>query len=57
MSARVPVLSFILAGWIVFLGLGVGLNYDSSRGAVLWVVAGAVIVLNAVWMGAGSGKK
>ena len=41
----------LLASGVVFCpGLGVGLQFNVTLGALLWVVAGAIVVANVVWM-------
>ena len=46
----VHVLLFLLAAIVFYLGLGVGLQLDPNLGTVLWAAAGAIVVLNLVWM-------
>ena len=42
--------ALLLAAVVVFyLGLGVGLQISPLLGTALWVVAGAIFVLNIVW--------
>ena len=43
-------IALLVASVVVFyLGLGVGLQISPALGTALWVVAGAMIVLNIVW--------
>lgn len=44
------VLLFVLAVVVFYLGLGVGLQYDSNLGTLLWAASGAIVVLNVLWM-------
>ena len=41
---------FIVAFFIFFLGLGVGLALSPALGTLLWFVAGATIVGNIAWI-------
>lgn len=51
------ILLFLLAGGLFFLGLGVGLQFNSNIGTALWIAAGAIIVLNVLWMSRGNKKR
>ena len=44
------VLLFALAVVVFFLGLGVGLAFNATLGTALWIVAGAIFVLDLLWM-------
>ncbi|MXY45804.1 MAG: DUF2207 domain-containing protein [Chloroflexi bacterium] len=44
------VLLFLLAIGVFILGLGVGLQFNSTYGTILWIVAGVIFVLNLLWM-------
>lgn len=46
----VHVLLFILAIGVFIFGLGVGLQFSSTYGSILWIVAGVIFVLNLLWM-------
>ena len=46
----VHVLLFLLAIGVFVFGLGVGLQFNSTYGTMLWVVAGVILVLNLLWM-------
>ncbi len=41
---------FVLAVIVFYLGLGVGLQINSTWGTALWVVAAAIVALNVLWM-------
>ena len=41
---------FLLAVVVFYLGLGVGLQFSPTWGAVLWVVAAAIAALNVLWI-------
>ncbi len=43
-------LIFAVAVVVFFLGLGIGLQYNPDLGTLLWIVAAAIAVANAVWM-------
>ena len=43
-------LIFAVAVVVFFLGLGIGLQYNPDLGTLLWIVAAAIAVVNAVWM-------
>ena len=44
------VLLFLLAFVVFFLGLGVGLALNPTIGTALWIGAGAIVVLNVLWI-------
>ena len=44
------VLLFIIAFVVFFLGLGVGLALNPTLGTALWIVSGAIVILNIVWI-------
>ena len=44
------VLLFLLAFVVFFLGLGVGLALNPTIGTALWIAAGAIVVLNVLWI-------
>ena len=46
----VHVLLFILAVVVFYLGLGVGLALNPALGTLLWIVSGAIVVLNLIWI-------
>ena len=46
----VHVLLFLLVVVVFIFGLGVGLQFNSTYGTILWIVAGAIFVLNLLWM-------
>ncbi len=41
---------FLIAFFIFFVGLVIGLAYNPDLGTVLWILAGALTVGNCVWM-------
>ena len=43
-------LLFVVAFVVFYLGLGVGLQYNSNLGTLLWLVAGAIVGLNVYWL-------
>ena len=43
-------LLFVIAIVVFFLGLGIGLQYNSNLGTLLWVAAAAIAGLNVLWM-------
>lgn len=55
MRRAVHVGLFVVAGAVFFVGLNVGLQHDPDLGTLLWVVAAAIAVLNAVWMSRSGG--
>ena len=44
------VLLFLLAVVVFYFGLGVGLQFNPTLGTLLWLVAGAIVALNLLWM-------
>ena len=46
----VHVLLFLLAIGVFLFGLGVGLQFNTTYGTILWIVAGVIFVLNLVWV-------
>ncbi len=46
----VHVLLFVVAFVVFFLGLGVGLALNPTIGTLLWIAAGAITVLNVLWI-------
>ncbi|MYC33263.1 MAG: hypothetical protein F4X64_08815 [Chloroflexi bacterium] len=46
----IHLLLFLAAVLIFYFGLGVGLAFNPALGTFLWVVAGAVAILNLVWI-------
>lgn len=46
----VHVLLFLLAIGVFFFGLGVGLQFNPTYGTILWIMAGIIFALNALWM-------
>ena len=46
----VHVVLFILAVVVFYLGLGVGLALNPALGTLLWIVSGAIVVLNLIWI-------
>ena len=44
------VLLFLLAVFVFYFGLGVGLQFNPALGTLLWLVAGAIVALNLLWM-------
>ena len=53
MRTALHLLLFLVAGAVFLFGLGVGLQHNPDLGTLLWVVAVAIAVLNAVWMSRG----
>ena len=51
-KARVAahVLLFVLAVIVFYLGLGLGLQFNPTLGTILWLVAGALVALNLLWI-------
>ena len=43
-------LLFILAGFVFYLGLGVGLAFNPALGTLLWVAAACLVALNLLWI-------
>ena len=41
---------FLVAAVVFYLGLGIGLQVDPFWGTVLWIVAGAIVLLNVLWI-------
>ena len=41
---------FVIAVVVFWAGLGAGLQYDPNLGTALWIVAGAIFVLNLLWI-------
>ena len=46
----IHVLLFLLAVVLFFVGLGVGLQFSSTLGSVLWIAAIGVAILNTLWI-------
>ena len=46
----VHVVLFVLAVIVFYLGLGVGLALNPALGTLLWIVSGAIVVLNLIWI-------
>ena len=46
----VQALLFVLAVVVFFLGLGIGLALNPALGTLLWIVSGAIVVLNLIWI-------
>ena len=46
----VHLLLFLLAAVVFIFGLGVGLAVNSTLGSVLWLAAGAIVILNLIWI-------
>ena len=46
----VHVLLFLLAVVVFIFGIGVGLQFNPTYGSILWIIAGAIFVLNLLWM-------
>ena len=44
------VLLFLIAVVVFYLGLGLGLQYNSTLGTLLWVASAAMVGLNLLWM-------
>lgn len=44
------VLLFIIAFVVFFLGLGIGLALNATLGTALWIVSGAIVILNIIWI-------
>ena len=44
------VLLFLLAIVVFYVGLGIGLQYNSTIGSVLWFTAAAIAGLNLIWL-------
>ena len=53
-AARVRIavhaLLFLLAIVVLYLGLGVGLQFSPILGTLLWVAAAAIATLNILWI-------
>ena len=51
-KARVAaqVLLFVMAVIVFYLGLGLGLQFNPTLGTILWLVAGALVALNLLWI-------
>ncbi len=43
-------LLFILAVFVFYLGLGVGLAFIPSLGTLLWVAAAGLVAVNLLWI-------
>ena len=43
-------LLFVIAIIVFYVGLGIGLQHNPTIGSILWLVAGAIAVLNLVWI-------
>ena len=43
-------LLFVLAVAVFYLGLGIGLQFNPILGTLLWIVSGAIVVLNIAWI-------
>ena len=41
---------FLLALAVFYFGLGIGLQYNSTYGTLLWIAAIAIAVLNVLWI-------
>ena len=53
LSGRLKVLQilfFILAFVVFYIGLGAGLAVNPTLGTVLWIAAGAIVVVNLIWI-------
>ena len=50
MKTAAHLLLFLAAIVVFYLGLGVGLAASPLWGMVLWVVAGALIAVNLLWL-------
>ena len=44
------VLLFVVAVLVLYVGLGLGLQYSPTLGTVLWVASAAIVALNLLWM-------
>ncbi len=44
------VLLFVAAFVVFFVGLVIGLQYNTNLGTLLWIGAGAIAALNVFWM-------
>ena len=44
------VLLFVMAVVVFYLGLGLGLQYSPTIGAVSWTVSAAIVALNLIWI-------
>ena len=44
------VLLFLVAVAVFYLGLGWGLQFNPTLGTLLWVVSGAIVALNLLWI-------
>ena len=50
LRVTVHVLLFVLAIIVFYVGLGIGLQYNSTIGSVLWFTAAAIAGLNLIWL-------
>ena len=51
------VLLFVMAVVVFYLGLGLGLQYSPTIGAVLWIVSAAIVALNLMWIVRARGRR
>ena len=56
MMISLHALLFVLAVLVYYLGLGIGLAFSPLAGTALWLVAGAIVLANVLWL-VGTGRR